>query len=79
MLTVILFISHLEAIVRQMYVFVSHVRVVVGAGGPDIPCITEIEILVTQRYSPDSDIKLAVLVEKWPLEVLLHDPVGVVE
>ena len=76
MKTIGIFVLYLQAIIRQMDVFVIWVvRWVSFAGGSDVPLVVHIEVLATMSEGPKSYIKLPPFVEQRLLKVLLNHPV----
>ena len=49
---------------------------VLGRAGPQVADIVKVEVKRARGNCPNADVKLAVLVQQWPLEVLLDDPVA---
>ena len=64
----------LNGVVRQMHhLILCVVKPVLEGGCPQIPLLEEVNLHILVYEDPDTDVKLALIYQKWPLYVFLDN------
>jgi hypothetical protein len=79
--TVCVFVLDLEAIIRQVHVFVVCIDLggVLLAARTQVADVVKVELIITVCEAPHANVKLTVLEKQWLFNVLLDDPIGELE
>lgn len=75
-LTVCALLLKLQALIGQVHNRVCSIKVVERTARPQVARLVIVNLIFRSANCPHADVKLAVPVKEWPLDVLLHHALG---